>query len=138
MPFAPLRVVVGDPSAGSDAFFLPGQGQLVCGRGPRPPSHCAEMVFHEFGHAVSDAVCRLNRSAGKLAKGLSEGYSDYLAAAAFDDPRFGDWVMGRAEGFRNCANVSPRMGARGARDGRGLGVWWCGGSDNASVPRSAT
>jgi len=110
-PFAPLKAVVGRRSADGNAFFVPSSGEIVFGGGSRPTSRSADIVFHEFGHAVADAVCQLNRSPVRQAKGLSEGYGDYVAASAFDDPRFGDWVADAPDGARNCADPTLRFPA---------------------------
>ncbi|MGH9149806.1 MAG: hypothetical protein ACRD0F_05640, partial [Acidimicrobiales bacterium] len=104
-PFVPLKVMVGHRPADGDAFFLPSTGEIVLGGGPRPAARSAEVLYHEFGHALADAICRLNRSPVNQAKGLSEGYGDYVAASAFDDPRFGDWMTGRPRGARNCSDT---------------------------------
>lgn len=109
-PFNPLRVFTGDRTVGTSvAMFFPSTGQMRFAGGPRPGTRSADIVFHELTHAITDRICRLNRSASASAKALSEGFADYAAASALDDPRFGDYVLDRPQGARNCADASLRF-----------------------------
>ncbi|MDQ3973523.1 MAG: hypothetical protein M3276_04175 [Actinomycetota bacterium] len=124
-PFTPLKVLVGDRANSGNALFIPSTGEIVFGGGDsRPTALSADFVFHEFTHALADAICRLNRSAVTQAKGLSEGYADYVAASAFDDPRFGDWVSGMPDGARNCAQSGLRFPPGWKGEEHALGAVW--------------
>jgi hypothetical protein len=105
--FQPLRLVVHDPRSRSNAFFHPDRGEITLGDWPAGPTaaRAADIVMHEIGHAVTHAVARLAAAPKEEAKGVGEGFSDYFACSALDDPRFGDYVTGRPDGARNCAKV---------------------------------
>lgn len=93
-PFRPIRAVVRDPMNPDNAFFRPLKNDLRFGDvGPRPTARSADIIHHEFAHAVSDVAARLGRAPMDApSRGLSEGYSDYFAASILGDPRFGTWV----------------------------------------------
>ena len=93
-PFRPLRAVVRDRSSPNNAFFRPLNNDLRFGDvGARPTARSADIIYHEFSHAVSDVAGRLGRSVeDSQSRGLSEGYSDYFSASALDDPVFAEWV----------------------------------------------
>ncbi len=113
-PFAPIRAIVRHPPSAGNAFFQPSTGRLLFGDfGPRPSSRSADIIYHEFGHAVSDAICRLGRSftLNTPARGMGEGYSDYFQASAFDNPRIGDFVLNTAQGMRDLSKPGLRFGA---------------------------
>jgi hypothetical protein len=109
-PFRPLKVVTGDRTVRSAVgMYIPQAGEIRLSDARRNPARSADIVFHEFAHAVADRICRINRSAGPEAKILSEGFADYAAASAFDDPRFGDYVMDAPNGARNCSDPGLRF-----------------------------
>lgn len=111
-PFAPMVAQVNDPRSPNNAYYSPSTGQLRFGLfGPRSSARSAAIVYHEFGHAVSDATCRLGRSAVRntQARGLSEGFSDYFAASILNDPRLGDYVVNNPLGARNCSDRALRF-----------------------------
>jgi hypothetical protein len=112
-PFAPMIALVNDPLSPNNAYFTPSTGQLRFGTfgHTRSSARSASMVYHEFGHAVTDAICHLGRAklANTESRGLSEGYSDYFAASLLGDPRFGDYVANIPEGARNCADPALRF-----------------------------
>jgi hypothetical protein len=112
-PFAPVRAIVRDPQSAGNAFFVPSTGQLLFGDfGARPTARSADIIYHEFGHAVSDAICRLGRSPllNTPGRGMSEGYSDYFQASAFEHPRIGDFVLNSARGLRDISKTGLRFG----------------------------
>jgi len=127
-PFTPLALVTDDPSVrrGQVAVFLPTQGAIAFDRARRNGAHSADIVIHEVAHAVADGVCRLGRSAGGQAKALNEGYADYAACSALDDPRFGDYVKNVAAGARNCADAAVRFppGFAGPEEPYSTGSAW--------------
>jgi hypothetical protein len=93
-PFRPIKAVVRDRSSPNNAFFRPLNNDLRFGDvGTRPTARSADVLYHEFSHAVSDIAARLGRSIeDSQSRGLSEGYSDYFANSALDDPVFAEWV----------------------------------------------
>jgi hypothetical protein len=126
-PFTPLVAVVNDPESPSNAYYLPSTGELRFGLfGDRSSARSASVVCHEFGHAVSDSICELGRSRVEHteARGLSEGFSDYFAAAALDSPIWGDYIYGMTEGNRNCSDRSLRFPQDYAGEEHRTGAVW--------------
>jgi hypothetical protein len=123
-----VKATVRDPSVPDNAVYSPLRGQLLFGDfdgGSRPSSRSSDVVAHEFGHIVSDVVCELGRgSPHSEARGLSEGYSDYLSAALHDDPRLGDYVVDRPEGARDCSDPSLRFPPGFAGEEHATGSVW--------------
>ena len=123
-----VNATVRDPSVPDNAIYSPLRGQLLFGDfdgGLRPSSRSSDVVAHEFGHIVSDVVCELGRgSPHSEARGLSEGYSDYLSAALHDDPRLGDYVVDRPEGARDCSDASLRFPPRFKGEEHATGSVW--------------
>ena len=88
-PFTPMVALVNDPQSPDNAYFMPSTGQLRFGLfGSRSSARSASIVTHEFGHAITDSICKLGRAKVRNteSRGLSEGYSDYFAASSLDDP----------------------------------------------------
>jgi hypothetical protein len=105
-PFTPLYAIVRDTTAPNNSFFVPDASAIHLGDfGDRPAARSADIIIHELGHAISDAICRLGRSATRdtPARGMSEGYSDYFAASALGDPRIADYVADLDDGARNLS-----------------------------------
>ncbi|HET9345726.1 MAG TPA: hypothetical protein VFO05_08490 [Candidatus Limnocylindrales bacterium] len=123
-PFRPIKAVVRDKASPNNAFFRPLNNDLRFGDvGPRPTARSADILYHEFSHAVSDIAGRLGRSVeDSQSRGLSEGYSDYFAASALDDPVFAAWVSPPHQ--RDASDPSLRFpaGFRGPEHVTG-GVW---------------
>jgi hypothetical protein len=67
-----------------NSFYDPGLKQLQFGLGKADDAHDAEVILHEFGHAVQDAIVP---DFGQRPEGwaLGEGFGDYLAASFFAD-----------------------------------------------------
>jgi len=123
-PFRPIRAIVRDPASAQNAFYGPTKGELRFGDfGDRPSARSADIIYHEFTHAVSDMAARLPRGlANSEARGMSEGYSDYFSNTMLDDPRFGDWVApAQARDSSNAALRFP-LGFVGEEHNTGA-VW---------------
>jgi hypothetical protein len=112
-PLAPIRAIVHDPRVTGNALYMPTPKELWFGDGPgsRSMARSADIVYHEYAHAITDKLCQLGQTAadGGQAGGLSEGYSDYFACSTLDDPRFGDYALNDPEGARNCARSGLRF-----------------------------
>lgn len=125
-PFSPMPVTVRDPRAAGNAFFKPDLGEVWLGDfGVNPAARSADVVFHEFTHAISDSICRLGRTLKNApARGMSEGFADYFAASALDDPRIGDYVASRDEGARRLDRPELSLAAvEGQSEHRQGEVW---------------
>jgi hypothetical protein len=127
-PLSPVVAFVRDIQSPNNAYYQPLSGRLLFGdAGGRPTARSGDVVYHEFGHAISDAICGLGRGKRDCqARGLSEGYSDYFACSALNDPMMGDYVDGFIPGFRtrDCSNSALRFrpGRRGPEHETGA-VW---------------
>ena len=110
-PFRPIRAVVRDHTSPNNAFFRPLNNDLRFGDvGSRPTARSADIIYHEFSHAISDVAARLGRAPlDSESRGLSEGYSDYFANSILDDPRFAVWV-GAGRGARRFGSDAPLPG----------------------------
>ncbi len=129
-PFAPLRAVVHHPGSPNNSYYQPSTGQLLFGDFEAgPAARCADIIYHEVAHAVSDKICRLGRgvSVGSRptpARGMNEGYSDYFAASALDNPVIGDFVADSDDGLRNLAKGELRFKRRYTGTAHDTGVVW--------------
>jgi hypothetical protein len=64
-----------------NSFYLPRDETIRLGRGGVDDGEDADVIVHEYGHAIQDAqVRRYGRS--RDARALGEGFGDYLAAVA--------------------------------------------------------
>lgn len=128
-PFTPMTAFINDPQSPNNAYYMPTTGQLRFGDfGSRSSARSASIVYHEFGHAVTDGICQLGRAKAKNteSRGLSEGYSDYFAASLLDDPRSGDYVSGNPNGARNCSDPGMRFPAGYLGEEHATGAVWAG------------
>lgn len=131
--FSPMvgHVRLQSDDAVNNAYYSPSVGELYFGdivldANTRQTARSREIVIHEYGHAVTDAICRLGRtSSNTQSRGMSEGYSDYFAASFLDDPIMGDYFMDDPAGFRNCNNtLSFQLGYVGVE--HAVGEVWAG------------
>lgn len=130
--FNPMHGFVHDPSAINNAYYSPHDGCLYFGdieeNGVivRYTSRSRDIVIHEFGHAVSDSICRLGRTwLHTQSRAMSEGYSDYFACSFLNNPVMGDYFMNDAAGFRNCENTR-RFPSGYAGEEHYVGEVWAG------------
>jgi len=84
--------VVVNPFAADNSFYLPGPDEIQFGRGGVDDAEDADVIVHEYGHAVQDAQNPdAYQGAGKDVGAQGEGFGDYLAEAystevvGFDD-----------------------------------------------------
>jgi hypothetical protein len=91
---------IGDPGDGSDdnSFYDPDTGQISLGPGGVDDGEDADVIVHEYGHALQDSQVRGFGGPGQ-AGAMGEGFGDYLAADisatytpnALWDPCFAEW-----------------------------------------------
>jgi hypothetical protein len=65
-----------------------GAGLIAFGNGGVDTAEDAEVVLHEYGHALQDAASR-GRYNGREGGAMGEGFGDYWAHDSFDSGRFG-------------------------------------------------
>jgi hypothetical protein len=75
--------------------FDPVSRSLQFGTGGVPDAEDAEVILHEFGHALQDAICP-DFGQSHQAAAMGEGFGDYLAASFFESKKpaaYRDLVM---------------------------------------------
>ncbi len=78
-----------------NSWYSPDRRSLTFGTGGVDDAEDAEVIVHEFGHAVQDAICP-DFGQSHQAAAMGEGFADYFAASLFaakKPPRFLDSVM---------------------------------------------
>jgi hypothetical protein len=109
-PFRPLKVITAERSArGPVGYFLPSEGLIAFGDGPKPGARSGDICTHEFTHAVVWAAQRIDEVSTVQARGLNEGYADYAQASLLGNPLMGDWV--RPAQQRDCSSAALRFPA---------------------------
>jgi hypothetical protein len=67
-----------DTYSGDNSFYIPGKDQIVFGKGGVDDAEDAEVIWHEYGHAIQDAQVP-GFGAGHEAGSIGEGFGDYWA-----------------------------------------------------------
>jgi Zn-dependent metalloprotease len=78
---APLPVNAGGTRE-DNSWFSPGLKLLTFGTGGVDDAEDAEIILHEFGHALQDAICS-DFGQSTQAAAMGEGFGDYFAASFF-------------------------------------------------------
>lgn len=86
-----------DGTTDDNSFYSPSTKSLTFGTGGVDDAEDAEIILHEYGHAIQDNQVS-GFGASKEAKAMGEGFGDYLAASFFSDkksallkPTIGNW-----------------------------------------------
>ena len=86
-----VRVTVHYMTDLDNAAYDPINDEIVVGDGTvRDPAHEADVVMHEYGHAVVHTLASMTGSEGSA---MDEGYADYFTCSFHDDPLVGEWWM---------------------------------------------
>jgi len=86
----PVSVTVHYGNDMNNAFFSPTYNGIYVGDGTlRDPAHDADIVMHEYGHAVVHNTASIDFAS----QALDEGYADYFTCSYHDDPLIGEWWM---------------------------------------------
>ena len=76
-------------TSSDNSWYDLGTGIITYGYGGVDDAEDADIILHEYGHALHDDV------QGGIGNGqnssMSEGYGDYLAATFYDSPQVGEW-----------------------------------------------
>jgi hypothetical protein len=78
-----------------DSWYSPGERTLTFGTGDVDDAEDGEIILHELGHAVQDAICP-DFGQSPEAMAIGEGFGDYFAASFFaarKPPALRDGVM---------------------------------------------
>ena len=123
---SPLTVIVGYPGFNEqnrrvldgpmdNAFFSPFKQRLAIGSGTGRANgglnnlaRDADVLYHEYTHAVIDRITLLGQVPDDFGDAMNEGYADYFASSFFNDPDMGEWSVNRQSGMRNL-NHSNRF-----------------------------
>jgi len=69
-----------------NSWYSPARKRITLGTGGVDDAEDAEVIVHEVGHAIQDAICP-DFGLSDEAAALGEGFSDYLAASFFADKK---------------------------------------------------
>jgi len=69
-------------TADDNSWYSPGLRQLTFGTGGVDDAEDAEILLHELGHAIQDAICP-DFGQSEQAAAMGEGFGDYFAASFF-------------------------------------------------------
>jgi Zn-dependent metalloprotease len=118
---SPLAVHAHWPTIGSNgqilpynnAYFSPFQQGLYFGDGTGTSrgglnslARDADVIYHEYGHAVVDRITELGRWPNDFGAALNEAYADYFSGTINGNPIEGEYASGRAGGLRSLAVVN--------------------------------
>ncbi|MDP9482158.1 MAG: M36 family metallopeptidase, partial [Chloroflexota bacterium] len=91
--------VIANPIPDDNSFYLPSADEIQLGTGGVDDGEDADVIVHEYGHAVQDAQAPdAFRAGGNQVGAMGEGFGDYLAAAystekAGPDPEWTPCIM---------------------------------------------
>lgn len=92
----PIAVDI-DGEKDDNSFYIPSTKSLLFGTGGVDDAEDAEVIIHEYGHAIQDSQVPGFGPEGE-ARAMGEGFGDYLAASFFANnkpasfrPTFGTW-----------------------------------------------
>jgi Zn-dependent metalloprotease len=91
-----------------NSWYSPHDGSLTFGLGGVDDAEDAEIILHELGHAIQDAICPgFGQSAEAAAMG--EGFGDYFAASFFAEKKTRRYrtSVGVWDGIQNDENDPP-------------------------------
>ncbi|HOD39122.1 MAG: Bacillolysin precursor [bacterium ADurb.Bin243] len=90
-----IKVTVHYGTKYDNAFFSPMEGAIALGDGNRLNDLSKEesVIYHEYGHAVTNAMVYMPYSSESGA--INEAFSDYLACTMTDDSMVGEWAMAK-------------------------------------------
>lgn len=82
----PIKVNVSGPINEDNSFYSPSTKALTFGRGGVDDAEDAEIILHEYGHAIQDDQVP-GFGASAQAGAMGEGFGDYLAASFFAEAK---------------------------------------------------
>jgi hypothetical protein len=114
------------PVAYNNAYYSPRQSSIFFGDGTgvgrgglNSLGRDADVIYHEYSHAVVDRVANLGRWQDDWGSALNEAFADYFSCAISGNPAMGEYSVGRASGMRNL--LAPnRFPSHANLPGRGL------------------
>lgn len=85
-----LEAVIGYSPA-DNSFYSPSSHGIYFGTGGIPDAEDAQIILHEFGHAIIHALAAIEGSPDSMSGAMHEGFADYLAATWFNEPNIAAW-----------------------------------------------
>ncbi|MCB9464561.1 MAG: immune inhibitor A [Candidatus Eisenbacteria bacterium] len=93
-----MRAVVDDPSGTCNAYWNGSRMNFYAeGGGCAASARIADVVYHEYGHAVTEFTYAPFSATGTM----HEGFSDYFAATIRNDPKIGNGFRGPGTSIRD-------------------------------------
>jgi Zn-dependent metalloprotease len=91
-----------------NSWYSPHDGSLTFGLGGVDDAEDAEIILHELGHAIQDAICPGFGQSFEAAA-IGEGFGDYFAASFFADKKSRRYrtSVGVWDGIQNDENDPP-------------------------------
>lgn len=126
----------GEPVPYNNAYYSPfrqslffGSGTGVAGGGLNSLARDADVIYHEYGHAVVDRITNLGRWQDDWGTALNEAFADYFACAINGNPAMGEYSIGRGAGLRNLTSPNRfpshvNHPARGLPESHYTGIIW--------------
>jgi len=111
-----------------NSFYSPSKKALFFGDGGVPDSADADIILHEYGHAIVDALAGLQSGWGSQGGAMHEGFGDYVAASFFNDPEIGEWdsTAYSDTGYLRTVENSKRFPEDLEREAHADGEIWAG------------
>jgi Fungalysin metallopeptidase (M36) len=105
----PIQVNI-DGETEDNSFYDPLDQSLTFGTGGVDDAEDAEIILHEYGHAVQDAMVP-GFGTSKEARAMGEGFGDYLAASFFADrkPELVQVTMGNWDAVAYSGEEPPNL-----------------------------
>lgn len=94
---SPIKVIVHFGTQQDNAFYSPVEHVMGFGDGRRYYSFAKEesVIYHEYTHAVTDAIVKLDYESESGA--INEAFSDYFAGSISDDPETGEYIVSKVK-----------------------------------------
>lgn len=91
----PIKVIVHFGAQQDNAFYSPIEHVMGFGDGRTYNSFAKEesIIYHEYCHAVTNAIAALNYESESGA--INEAFSDYFAGSMTNDPETGEWLAAK-------------------------------------------
>ena len=81
-----------------------GEGTGTANGGLNNLARDADVLYHEYTHAVVDRITALGIRPNDMGRAMNEAYADYFPCSFFNDPDMGEWSVSSARGLRNLDN----------------------------------
>jgi Zn-dependent metalloprotease len=120
----------------NNAYYSPYQSGLFFGDGTgvqrgglNPLARDADVIYHEYTHAVVDRITNLGRWRDDWGYALNEAFADYFSCAISGNPAMGEYSVARSSGMRNLLSPNrfpshANLPSRGLPESHYTGIIW--------------